>query len=610
MDPSTCRIDQDPHERHKQPLRGGNGHDNNNNNNDEENPTSLSSISERTTSSSSVVHPDTSTTSTTTTTTKTTAATTATTNSRTVKKEEDMSSITATVGTNLRPGAVSIGATVEDLMDDVDNEDVYHEGSLHLPIAARLAPDYCSNNDDSDNDIIHDEHEESQVEARIQQEVEDRIRQREESILVVVAAEAPSGPCSDGCTGGTSSTSTRRNCILAILFILLVLGGAVGGVGGFLLRQKDKNTTGNPLDKSFQTQSPAAADSNTTSPTMVPSSVTPSIRPIPLDLLLVEELQFWIIPTEDDWSPFRDPTSPQSQALVWLQDDPLTLTPGRSTRTVLQRYVLAVLYFATSGPTTWKIDYLRPTDDVCAWNDGFPPSAEAGKLHGVYCHDDDDGGIVYRLDLPANQLVGQIPWELGLLTNLTRINLDGNALTGTLSTRLFDEWTQLEAFWVYDNRLTGTLPAFFSTMTRSLDFDENQMTGSIPDTWGTLMPGLTIVALSGNRLTGTLPGIFGSLVNLTYLDVSDNLLTGTVPSVELSQSTSLEILSLAFNSRLTGSMEQVCGGEGAVAAEAAVPTLEILEADCDQVDCPCCTTCCYEEQCESTSTSTTNMTEN
>ena len=596
MDPSTCRIDQDPHERHKQPLRGGN-----NNDNDEENPTSLSSLSERTffSSSSSVVHPDTSTT----TTTKTTATTTATTNSRTVKKEEEMSSITATVSsTNLRPGAVSIGATVEDLMDDVDNEDdLYHEGSLHLPIAARLAPDYCSNNDDSENDIIHDDHEESQVEARIQQEVEDRIRQREESILVVMAAEAPSGPCPDGCTGGTSTTSTRRNCILAILFILLVL---VGGVGGFLLRQKDKNTTGNPLDKSFQSQSPAAADSNTTSPTMVPSSVTPSIRPIPLDLLLVEELQFWIIPTEDDWSPLRDPTSPQSQALVWLQDDPLTLTPGRSTRTVLQRYVLAVLYFSTSGPT-WKIDYLRPTD-VCAWNDGFPPSAEAGKLHGVYCHDD---GSVYRLDLPANQLVGQIPWELGLLTNLTRINLDGNALTGTLPTRLY-EWTQLEAFWVYDNRLTGTLPAFFSTVTRSLDFDENQMTGSIPDTWGTMMPGLTIVALSGNMLTGTLPGIFGSLVNLTYLDVSDNLLTGTVPSVELSQSTSLEILSLAFNSMLTGSMEPVCGAAAVAAAEAAVPTLEILEADCDQVDCPCCTTCCYEEQCESTSSSTsTNMTE-
>jgi Leucine rich repeat len=111
------------------------------------------------------------------------------------------------------------------------------------------------------------------------------------------------------------------------------------------------------------------------------------------------------------------------------------------------------------------------------------------------------------------------------------------------------------------------------------------------------MPGLTIVALSGNLFTGTLPGIFGTMANLTYLDVSKNLLTGTVPSADLSQSTSLEELSLSFNS-LTGSMDEICSGGGGSSASAA--SLGILEADCGEVVCPCCTTCCYEEQCEST----------
>jgi hypothetical protein len=40
------------------------------------------------------------------------------------------------------------------------------------------------------------------------------------------------------------------------------------------------------------------------------------------------------------------------------------------------------------------------------------------------------------------------------------------------------------------------------------------------------MPGLTIVALSGTFFTGTLPGFFGSLVNLTYLDVSTGPVLG------------------------------------------------------------------------------------
>jgi Leucine rich repeat len=253
---------------------------------------------------------------------------------------------------------------------------------------------------------------------------------------------------------------------------------------------------------------------------------------------------------------------------MWLQDDPIALSSGRSTRTVLQRYVLAVLCFSTSGPL-WKIDYLS-RNDACAWNNGFAPSAEAGKLHGVYCNEDDEdngGGTIYRLDLPSNQLVGRIPWEIVLLTNLARVNVDFNTLTGSLPTRIH-ELTRLESFWAYDNRLTGIVPPLFSTWTRSIDFDDNQLTGPIPDRWGTMMPGLTIVALSGNLFTGTLPGIFGTMVNLTYLDVSKNLLTGTVPSADLSQSTSLEELSLSFNS-LTGSLDEICSGSSASAAAAA-----------------------------------------
>ena len=132
------------------------------------------------------------------------------------------------------------------------------------------------------------------------------------------------------------------------------------------------------------------SDSVTGFPTMVPSmapSESPSFSPIPLLDSFVEALRSWIAPTKDELMPLKDPTSTQSQALMWLQSDPITLTPGGLTRTVIQRYVLAVLCFSTSRPS-WEIDYLSP-NDVCAWNDGFPPSSEAGGSMECSCHNDD-----------------------------------------------------------------------------------------------------------------------------------------------------------------------------------------------------------------------------
>lgn len=52
-----------------------------------------------------------------------------------------------------------------------------------------------------------------------------------------------------------------------------------------------------------------------------------------------------------------DPNSPQYQAKEWLiNDDPLALTPSDtvSDERILQRYALAVFYFATNGPEKWN----------------------------------------------------------------------------------------------------------------------------------------------------------------------------------------------------------------------------------------------------------------
>ena len=92
-----------------------------------------------------------------------------------------------------------------------------------------------------------------------------------------------------------------------MVFLLVVVLAGVGGFLYALLKKDDPNTS-------------KQANGSTDEPTEAPMR-------LPLDPL-VEELQFWIAPTEEDLWPFADPASPQSQALALLQDDPITQLPG------------------------------------------------------------------------------------------------------------------------------------------------------------------------------------------------------------------------------------------------------------------------------------------
>ena len=100
------------------------------------------------------------------------------------------------------------------------------------------------------------------------------------------------------------------------LLAFVVVGGALGGVVYWALQDDDAEGGMGGL----QNEEPQETDP------------------------LVTELQSFIAPTDNDFLVFMDPESPQSQALAWLRDDPITLTPGRSTETVLDGYVLAVIY--------------------------------------------------------------------------------------------------------------------------------------------------------------------------------------------------------------------------------------------------------------------------
>ena len=102
-------------------------------------------------------------------------------------------------------------------------------------------------------------------------------------------------------------------------------------------------------------------------------------------------------------------------------------------------------------------------------------------------------------------MTGEIPPELGGLSNLTRLRLHGNQLTGEIPPDL-GGLANLTRLFLADNGLTGEIP---------------------PELGG--LSNLTHLILDGNQLTGEIPPELGGLSNLQRLYLSDNRLTGCVP---------------------------------------------------------------------------------
>ena len=81
-----------------------------------------------------------------------------------------------------------------------------------------------------------------------------------------------------------------------------------------------------------------------------------------------------------------------------------------------------------------------------------------------------------------------------------------------------------------NNNLTGEIPSEIGNLTNLtvLTLSLNQLTGSIPLEIGNLT-NLTMLTLGSNQLTGEIPPEIGNLTNLSYLWLHNNQLTGEIP---------------------------------------------------------------------------------
>ena len=171
-----------------------------------------------------------------------------------------------------------------------------------------------------------------------------------------------------------------------------------------------------------------------------------------------------------------------------------------------------------------------------------PEIGNLTNLQKLYLNDNDLSGsipwdeIINLTDLESlalsyNQLTGQIPSEIGDLTNLQHLSLSNNQLTGSIPWDEIGNLTMLQALSLGANQLTGSIPAEIGNLTnlQELYLDDNQFTGQIPAEIGALI-NLQWLDLNSNQLTGSIPDDIGNLTNLQKLYLNDNDLSGSIPA--------------------------------------------------------------------------------
>ena len=181
------------------------------------------------------------------------------------------------------------------------------------------------------------------------------------------------------------------------------------------------------------------------------------------------------------------------------------------------------------------------------------------QWHGVT---NDASGRVTRLLLELNGLAGEIPGELGSLSNLKRLELGNNDLIGEIPREL-GNLSDLETLLLGSNNptaggLTGGIPKELGSLSslKRLELGMNRITGEIPAELGNLTS-LETLLLDFNRLSGEIPKELGSLSNLRRMDLVGNWLTGKIPK-ELANLSNLTRLMLGHN-QLSGDIPKELG---------------------------------------------------
>ncbi|KAB1993872.1 hypothetical protein ES319_D13G062100v1 [Gossypium barbadense] len=204
-----------------------------------------------------------------------------------------------------------------------------------------------------------------------------------------------------------------------------------------------------------------------------------------------------------------------------------------------------------------KNNLADPNNVLRSWD---PTLDNPCRWFNVTCNNESS---VTRLEVGNANLSGKLVPDLGLLTNLQYLALDGNNISGVIPEEL-GNLTNLVCLNLSFNALTGHIPTTLGKLTklRFLLLINNSLTGQIPMALTTIVT-LQVLDLSNNRLEGNIP-INGSFFFFTPISFANNLLN-FLPSTPL-----LPVSPTAPTS------SGVSGGGGAVAVIVGVVAIAVF----------------------------------
>ncbi|KAG4978099.1 hypothetical protein JHK84_037784 [Glycine max] len=133
--------------------------------------------------------------------------------------------------------------------------------------------------------------------------------------------------------------------------------------------------------------------------------------------------------------------------------------------------------------------------------------------------------------LEGNQLSGNLPPELGNLTQIQRLLLSSNNFIGELPVTLV-KLTTLQDIVIQGSGLSGPIPSGISFLENLTDLRISDLNGSEHSLFPQLnqMKNLKYLILRNCNINGTLPPYLGNMTTLKNLYLTGNLLNGQVPA--------------------------------------------------------------------------------
>ncbi|KAK0597233.1 hypothetical protein LWI29_023221 [Acer saccharum] len=176
---------------------------------------------------------------------------------------------------------------------------------------------------------------------------------------------------------------------------------------------------------------------------------------------------------------------------------------------------------------------------------------------------------ITRFTVGINALSGELPKELGKMTEMRSFSVTSNNFSGPLPSEL-GSWTKLEqlyidssgvsgeipstlaklqnmaTMWASDTELTGRIPDFIGNWSKltSLRFQGNSFDGPIPSSFSNL--NLTDLRISGLSNGSSTLAFMKNMKSLSFLELRNNNISDSIPS-NIGEFQSLKHLDLSFN---------------------------------------------------------------